>query len=390
MKTPQRLLLSAVVVAIVVVVFWGLAYVGTRTEGPLARALGLAGTAVSEAEDRVTRLFQGRGRESQLEWFKPYRADISKLQRPDDFLLGAYDNGLPESMEGIIKLEETLQTTLPLVQVYTAWGDRPDQQFPRRIVQAIWNLGSVPAITWEPWLVDFENAKHPHLPLRQDRDRGGMASVAGGLYDFYIDQWAADAAAFGKPIFLRFAHEMNDPYRYPWGPQNNSNAEFLDAWKHVVDRFRSAGATNVLWVWSPHLAYEYYPYYPGDNYVDWVATLALNYGTVANWSRWWTFEEIFGQKYEHLAVLKKPIMISEFGSLVVGGDRAEWIRDALERLPERFPMLKALLFFHNSSDATVTYQQLDWSFAGDSTVVQVVRSAIHGWKEKWARSRGLD
>ena len=94
-----------------------------------------------------------------------------------------------------MELERRLDTTFPLVHFYTAWGDKPDQRFPLRLVTAIWDMGSVPMVTWEPWLTDFENARHPHLPLRDARDRHGLAAVARGDYDFYMDAWAAEAAA---------------------------------------------------------------------------------------------------------------------------------------------------------------------------------------------------
>jgi beta-mannanase len=232
-------------------------------------------------------------------------------------------------------------------------------------------------VTWEPWLSDFTSEKHPQIPLRDQRDRHGMAAVAAGEYDFYIDAWAADAAKFGKPIFVRLGHEMNDPYRYPWGPQNNTNTEFIAAWKHIVDRFRHAGANNVLWVWSPHVAYEYWEtYYPGPEYVDWVATGALNFGPIAQWSRWWSFKEIFGQKYPVLASFGKPVMVAEFGSLAVGGSRAVWYRDALDSMASTYPQVRALLFFNVKNDQTVTYQKVDWTIDTDSAVLRSVRPAI--------------
>jgi beta-mannanase len=201
--------------------------------------------------------------------------------------------------------------------------------------------------------------------------------VARGDYDFYIDAWAAGAARFRKPFFVRFAHEMNDPYRYPWGPQNNTKEEYVAAWRHVVDRFRRAGATNVLWVWSPHVAYEYWDlYYPGDAYVDWVATGVLNFGPIAQWSRWWTFGEIFGTKYPRLASFGKPVMIAELGSLAVGGDRAAWYRDALQSIPRGYPAVRAIVFFNVRDDQTVTYQKVDWTITGDSVVASAVRSAL--------------
>jgi hypothetical protein len=295
-------------------------------------------------------------------------------------LLGAYDGGLPGTLQGVVELEKAVGTTLPLVQLYTAWGDRPEQRFPLRTVEAVWELGSVPVVTWEPWLTDFESRLHPHLPLRQQRDRGGLAAIARGDYDFYVDAWAAEAAKWGKPLFLRFGHEMNDPYRYSWGPQNNRPEDFVAAWRHVVERFRAAGAHDVVWVWSPHVAYEGWEwYYPGGDVVDWVATGALNYGTVAHWSQWWSFADVFGKHYGRLAALGKPVMVAELGSLAVGGDRAAWYREALTGLPERYPAVKAVLLFHVAGDATVTYQKLDWSFAGDAAVARTVADALRPW-----------
>ena len=105
---------------------------------------------------------------------------------------------------------------------------------------------------------------------------------------------------------------------------------------------------------SPHVAYAgYWQYYPGHDAVDWIATGALNYGTVAYWSRWWSFDEIFGRRYHELAGAGKPLMIAELGSLATGGDRGEWNRAALTYLPAYMPRVRALLFYHAGADATV-------------------------------------
>jgi hypothetical protein len=379
MKATHRLTLVGTVLGSIVIFFLALTYFSRGAEGPLARVLTEIGIAVGEFENQVIQRFRGPAREAELTWFKPYRSSSSYLLDPDFLLLGAYDSRIPRSLEGIVDLENAIGTTFPLIHFYSAWGDKADQQFPIRMVQAVWNLGSVPVLTWEPWLTDFEEGRHSHIPARKERDKGGLASIAGGDYDFYVDIWAADAAKFGKPFFLRFGHEMNDPYRYPWGPHNNSIEDFIRAWRHVVERFRMAGADNVVWVWSPHASYDFYPYYPGDDYIDWVATGVLNFGTVAYWSKWWTFKEIFGDKYEFFAALNKPIMIAEFGSLAVGGDRSAWFQAALQDFQATYPQVKALLFFHSSSDATVTYQNIDWSFATDSTVADMVARAILPW-----------
>jgi len=352
----------------------------SASEGPIGATLDRLATVLGSFEHAVRERVAGGGRRAQLSWFEPYRQDAQRLRKPDDLLLGAYDSGLPATLNGVVNLEQSLGVTLPLVQIYAAWGDKPDQRFPLQLLTSIWNMGSVTVVTWEPWLNDFENARHQNLPLPEARDRHGLASVARGDYDFYVDAWAAEAARFRRPFFLRFAHEMNDPYRYPWGPQNNTKEEFIAAWQHVRDRFHRAGADNAIWVWSPHIAYRYWEtYYPPDGSVDWVATGSLNFGSVAHWSQWWTFRELFGLKYDQLAAFRRPIMIAEFGTLAVGGDRTAWYRDALVPLPTQHPDVRALLFFNARNDQTVTYQKLDWAVDGDPALAVAVRDALGAW-----------
>lgn len=381
MRRRDRLLLTATLL------LGGLAGVGLLTaigsagDGPLSGFVSSVATVAGSLEHHLTRILSGPGRSANLKWFEQYRTRPELLRKPDAVLLGAFDGGIPATLDGVVKLEQQIGTTLPLIQLYTAWGDKPDEQFPAEVVTAIWDMGSIPIITWEPWLNDFESARHSTVALRETRDRHGMGAVARGDYDFYVDQWAAEATKFGKPIFVRFGHEMNDPYRYPWGPQNNSKEDYIAAYRHVVQRFRQDGAKDVIWVWSPHLAYKYWEtYYPGDKYVDWVATGALNYGPIAQWSQWWSFQEIFGAKYPALAAFGKPIMIAEFGSLAVGGDRAAWYRDALADFPTRFPAVRSVVFFNVKSDQSATQQKVDWTFADDTlTLHAVARAAQTLW-----------
>lgn len=359
---------------------WLLTSFNARSEGPIASILERMGSAVASLEHKLRGGVGGPERSRGLDWLEPYRREPSRLRHPEVMLLGAYDSGIPATFEGIERLEQHLGATLPLIQIYTAWGDKPDQQFPLVLANAIADMGSVPVITWEPWLTDFESSRHPHIALRDVRESHGMASVARGEYDFYVDGWAAAAARYRRPLLLRFGHEMNDAYRYPWGPQNNTKEEYIAAWRHVVERFRQASADNVMWVWSPHVAYEYWEqYYPGDAYVDWVATGVLNFGPIAQWSKWWTFAEIFGTKYPQLSGFGKPIMIAEFGSLAVGGDRMAWYTAALTELRTTYPAVASLLFFNVAEDQTVTYQKVDWTFLADSGLTRAVAKAIHRW-----------
>jgi len=380
MKRRQRLAIASGVIATGAGLVVLLTSLSSAAEGPLTTGMERIAAALGSMEHRLSRRFRGPGRSAGLAWFERHRADPRLLRAPETVLLGAYDGDFRTTLDGITGLERRIGTTFPLVQIFTAWGDKPDQRFPLALVTAIWDVGSVPVITWEPWLADFDDGRHPHLPLRNVREMHGMAGVARGDYDFYIDEWAAAAVQFGRPLYVRWGHEMNDPYRYSWGPQNNTKEDYIAAWRHVVGRFRAAGAGNVIWVWSPHVAYEYWDlYYPGDAWVDWVATGVLNYGPIAQWSRWWTFAEIFGAKYPRLAEFGKPVMVAEFGSLAVGGDRAEWYARALADLPANYPAVKALLFFNAGNDQTVTYQKVDWRVNADSGAAVAVARAIASW-----------
>jgi beta-mannanase len=231
-------------------------------------------------------------------------------------------------------------------------------------------------------LSDFDIEQYPGLRKPELRDKGGLADIARGMYDTYIKTWAKEASQINSPIFLRVGHEMNDPYRYPWGPQNNSAKDFVGAWRHIHRIFASAGATNIIWIWSPHPSYGWFEaFYPGDKYVDFVGINILNYGTVAIWSKWWTFKEMFGAHYQELSAFRKPMMITEFGSLAIGGDRSKWIKDALTSIPFDYPAVKSVLFFHFSSDMTTTQQAVDWTFKNDPKVLKTIIQAISLWPD---------
>jgi hypothetical protein len=359
----------------------GLIVAGEKTKGPIDDLLTTVGAGVAKVEHRIVAERSEQSRARVLRWLEPYRRSRARLAKPDTVLFGAYDNRTTASFENIVALEDTLHLPLAFIHVYTAWGSKKEQAFPALRLQAIGDLGSIPLVTWEPWLDDFDRTIFPAPTDPAAPNYGGLKAIVGGAYDAYIDKWARQARQFGRPFMLRFGHEMNDPYRYPWGPQNNDPADYVAAWRHVVDRFRAAGADNVVWVWSPHPAHApYEPFYPGDAYVDWVGVTALNYGAIAPWSKWWSFDEIVGPAYTVLAPYGKPVLLTEFSSLHVGGDRAAWFREAVASLPGKYPAVKGAVFFHSSKDQTSTYEALDWSFVRDTAVVRGLRAAVRSWK----------
>jgi glycosyl hydrolase family 26 len=344
----------------------------------VASRLDLIGQRASDVEGNA--LTQVR-RTSRREYLAPMRGllgSAAALRNPPQMLFGAYDGGFPNDTTGFVQLEDQLRYRFPIISFYTAWGDKPEQQFPWRMVETIDRLGSIPMITWEPWVTDFDPSIRTNLPPKEEREYASLASIGKGDYDFYIVPWAKAAAEFKKPIFLRFAHEMNDPYRYPWGPQNGNRPEdFVAAWKRVYEIFEKMGATNVIWVWSPHISMPWFEYYyPGDEYVDWVGMGILNYGSVANWSRWWSFHQILEKSYETLAKMKKPMMICELGTLAQGGDFLEWYKQAFYHLDHTYGGIRGIIFFNQTHDTTMSSWPLNWSVTQDQQAAELVAREV--------------
>ena len=378
MKTKTtRISIVITAFALGIALVWFLSKAGDKVRGPLEDLFSFTEETVNSVEKSLILDQRKDKRANKLQWIQGYVKNAERLKDPDKILLGAYDNNTVKTFETIINLEDSLHTTFPLIHIYTAWGDKPEQKFPAEQVNAIAELGSIPVITWEPWLTDFDSFAHPELPLREKRDKGGLMDISKGLYDFYIKAWAQEVKKVKSSVLIRVGHEMNDPYRYPWGPHNNKPKDFIAAWRHVHDLFKQQGVENVVWVWSPHPAYGMFKeFYPGDDYVDFVGSGVLNYGTVASWSKWWSFKEIFGNYYKQLSVFKKPIMISEFGSLAVGGDRAQWYENALDSLSIKYPAIKSIIFFHYSDDRTTTQQPLNWYLFDDDKTLREIREKL--------------
>lgn len=337
------------------------------------------GQSFSSAEGRAIQKARQTSRREYLEPLRPMLDSAAELKNPPTKLFGVYEGQFPDSFQGFTRLEDRLNYRFPLVAFYVAWGDKPDQQFPVRMVETISEMGSVPVITWEPWVVDFDQNIRRNLPPLAEREYATLRSIAKGDYDFYIVPWARAAAAHGKPLFLRFAHEMNDPYRYPWGPQNGNRPEdFIAAWKRVHQIFQKMEATNVLWVWSPHVSMPWLEYYyPGDEYVDWVGVGVLNYGTIASWSRWWSFHQILEKSYQTLLDLGKPVMISEFATLSEGGSMAEWYRQAFYQLDHHYGRIQGVIFFSDAADRSMSPEwPLNWTPLQDERAAGIIAEQL--------------
>jgi beta-mannanase len=240
-----------------------------------------------------------------------------------------------------------------VIMDYRDWAHTPN--FPTDFANLVVGRGATPMLTWEPW----DSTAGVNQPAYR------LSAIANGAYDPLVKRWAAQIRAWGKPLMLRFAHEMNGNW-YPWGEGVNGNAagQYVTAYRRVVSTFRSAGVTNVTWVWSPNVAYPgsvpISRLFPGAAYVDWTALDGYNWGATTA-EGWKGFEQVFGASIAQVRGLStKPLMIAEIGSAEQGGDKAAWIRDFFARLAAR-PEVRGFVWFNHDKEADWRVQSSDAS-----------------------------
>lgn len=273
---------------------------------------------------------------------------------------GAYVSGVPDYPSLLDDFTAEVRRTPAIVLWYRYWGE---QLFNTHDLSAVDSRGAVPMVTWEPW-----NPDHTDVSLK---------GIAAGADDATINAAAQAAAAWRKPIFVRFAQEMNGDW-FPWGLGVNGNtaAQYISAWRHIVTLFRADGASNVRWVWSPN-EYDsgtprFEQLYPGNAYVNWVALDGYNFGSTPD-NSWQSFSQVFSASYAAMLQLtSKPLMIAETASVEQGGSKAAWITSALEtQIPTSFPRIRAVVWFDK-----VYNGGLDWPVDSSSSSLAAFRAAV--------------
>lgn len=250
--------------------------------------------------------------------------------------------GLSNS-ESMARRESQFSRTFAIDSRYFDWGDG----FPAS--SQTWDAagGRIPMITW--WWPQH------------------YSDITDGSQDSYIRARAQAVKAFGSPVFLRPAAEMNGDW-FDWGGAENGEdtAGFIRAWRRIHDIFASEGADNVSWVWSPNSESSpggwassswnnWRNYYPGDAYVDWVGIDGYNWGSLPGGDGWLPVGGIMTPVFDDYAS-RKPIMIAETGSTESGGDKAQWI-GGLGTWVKAHPAVKAVVWF----DRTYTSTGHDWA-----------------------------
>ena len=305
--------------------------------------------------------------------------------------LGAYiDSGDDEddvSLDRLVEFEELAGKKQAIVASSSYWGQ---QTFPSANLRIISRHGSIPLLFWSPWDKPYEQNKGP--------DHYSLDAILEGKWDAYIDRWADGARDYGRPFFVAWGLEMNGNW-FPWSgifygagkviPGSQPVAyegpeKFKRCYRYVVDRVRARGAKNILWVfhannfseppdgWN-HLSH----YYPGADYVDWLAVSA--YGKQFPNEPWADLFDVLEDPYQEICELDpaKPIMLAEFGvgEFPSTGDKAEWFKEAFFALEHKMPRIKAAVYWHERwQNEDQTYSNL--RINSSSEALEAFRDAV--------------
>lgn len=283
---------------------------------------------------------------------RPRSAEPKNALTPGHIGLGVYPAGFPVNRDALTRYTAVAGRPPAIVHYFRNWGR--DQAFDPAAAQLVHEVGAVPMISWQP--------------------TAGLEPIANGEWDDYLAAYAPAVAAYGHPLLLRFAHEMNLP-QIPWfGPA----ATFLAAWRRVHGAFAAAGAQNVQWVWSPYVnargVADLSSYFPGEALVDWPALDGYNWGRRRRWQRWPSFDHLFAPSLAMLDQLMPgaPVMLAEIGCAPRGGDKAGWMRDALlHAIAERHRQIRAVVWFDEDKRG-----HADWRIDSSAESLAVWREAV--------------
>ena len=163
------------------------------------------------------------------------------------------------------------------------------------------------------------------VPRMNDGTPVPLASIASGEDDPYLRSFAAAVKEFRSHIVLSFGHEMNGSW-YPWGYKHTSPKTFVAAWRHIVQVFREAGASNVTWLWTVNVMANNIPvpipspkdWWPGSAYVNWIGIDGYYYKSSSG------FDSVFGPTIAAVRGLSNdPILIAETGAPPTAGQTAK-------------------------------------------------------------------
>jgi len=257
-------------------------------------------------------------------------------------------------------------------------------------------------------------------------------NIIDGKADYVLEEIANDLISFNKPIFFGYPREpviqapllsgpegKTESWGYgpkgdkvrsqvndPWGQYTSPNGDscntmdniicddgrerYRDMARHIHDKIESIAPGRATWVMGAVIDRQpgaYASWYPGNNYVDWLAIDEYPYmrvsdeGVVAKYF----FDETIEPDWSEALKLapNKPFMITELGvynNKTIGNsdknfkiefyDRAQWFNNFFQTVRTTHPQLKAIIYWQFGTIA----------FDNSNTRIRVGDSAALAWR----------
>ena len=315
---------------------------------------------------------------------------MSKSGTPLIPLRGAYAGAiLEEGQTGMESFNRATGIRHSLFMTFVSFPEVLDPADPNhgklaRFVQSCAANHAIPAITLEAF--------------------GGLNSYS--LYQ--VMEFAALLDGFNVPMILRWTHEMNGSW-YPWGQQPDLYVSKFREFANVIH----TRAPGVAMAWTPNQGWgypwpgckhfnpaiaspdPYLPYYPGDEFVDWVGTSFYHWGEPrganqapppGKWGAALGVENPVPNFHDLFAAGRgKPMMIAETSALydtgnALGGNASEadiktaWIQQVYDLAG--FPMIKAIFWFNILKFEAEVKGDVDWRVDSNPDVCRFYSQVI--------------
>lgn len=212
-----------------------------------------------------------------------------------------------------------------------------------------------------------------------------------GKYDDYLEHLAQSFNEYDYPVLFRLNNEMNGEWVWYSSHKVGKDTDlFIECWRYIYNKFKELGVDNLIWVWNPNeksfpnFAYNHYlNYYPGNEYVDVIGLTSYNTGNYYKGEEWRSFTEAYDHfYYDYVEHFNYPMMITEYSSASLGGNKAQWFDDMFKKITKYDKIKLAVLWNGQDYDTTKPEKTVSRNYRLDleEDVINSVRVGLQNFK----------
>lgn len=293
-----------------------------------------------------------------------------------DITWGIFEFSAPEDFTALSHIEEQVDYTFDILLYYQHFEkEGPPEEFFQGVKNAA-AKGRILELT---------------LQTTGQKEGNMVYDILNGEMDEYLKAFARAIRQAESPVLFRLCNEMNGDWcQYSAFHTSRDPELFCEMYRYVFHFFEEQGALPyMIFIWNPNETsfpgYKWnhqWHYYPGDGYVDVVGLTGYNTGTYYEGEDWRSFDEIYAGVYERAAAnYQKPLMITEFASSSVGGNKPAWIQDMFYQI-RKYDRIKAAVWWNGRDlDSQGNVARPYWLNENEKTL-EAFREGIHDWKKE--------